>query len=147
MKKMRLAVGGVGLAVVVSVALARGSLNPPAGPVQPTGRTLTEIYERVGSAGGGGGAPASWSHETLAFGTDGAFVTIVSGAGLLHGVRMSAPTTDGSAVLTIRVDGAEVHRLRAAPFSSLDLNVRFSQSVEVRRQGGGSDVVALYALD
>ena len=147
MKQLKVVAGCGLLAAAVSIAFARGSLTPPAGPVEPTGRTLTEIYNRVGSAGGGGGAPATWSHAGFAFGTDGAFVPVVAGSGTLHRVVMSAPTADGSATMILRIDGQDIHRMRASVFASMELNIRFEQGVEIRRQGGGSDALLLYALD
>lgn len=147
MKKSMVVSGCAVMAAAVSIALARGSLTPPAGPIEPTGRTLSEIYNRVGSAGGGGGAPATWSHAGFSFGTDGAYVPVVTGSGTLHRVVMSAPTADGSATMMLRIDGQDTHRMRASVFASMELNIRFEQSVEIRRQGGGSDALLLYALD
>ncbi|HVZ93647.1 MAG TPA: hypothetical protein VG797_03970 [Phycisphaerales bacterium] len=71
-------------ALVVGVlALARaGDVNPPAGPVQPTMRTLEEIYALLAQQASGSSQQWSYWHRNGAAGT----VVVVPSAGVLHGI-------------------------------------------------------------
>jgi len=65
-----------------------GDLNPPAGPVSSTMRTLDEIYDAVVSGGGSANCPPCvWD---VAYLDPGAGETeVVSGSGVIHGVMLS----------------------------------------------------------
>ncbi|MFT3686654.1 MAG: hypothetical protein QM783_17335 [Phycisphaerales bacterium] len=43
----RTLLGAAGIGAIAAMSKAGGPLNPPAGPVASTGRTLDEVYNRI----------------------------------------------------------------------------------------------------
>lgn len=76
----------VSLAVIACtyVISRAGPLDPPAGKVAPTMRTLEEIYDRIGP--GGGGSTQVWNASLASSGSVGTGGVLVNGPGVLHAV-------------------------------------------------------------
>lgn len=114
---------GVATAVVASRAGAGGPLNPPAGSVGSTGRTLDEIYNRVGSTGelrsvipGGSGVyfistPGSYVLGGNRSGTGSVITVLANDVTLdLNGFTLTtSSTTDACLTVTNGADRVYVH--------------------------------------
>jgi hypothetical protein len=75
-RRTLLSAAGIGALAAMSKA---GPLNPPAGPVAPTGRTLDEVYNKIPDAVPGGGAgdgrtPILGGTSTVTIGQPGSYV-------------------------------------------------------------------------
>jgi hypothetical protein len=89
--------GFVGMAIVlgvltVMVFVNAGALNPPSGPVQPTMRTLDEVYDAASQR-----CPlCPWSYKYL---ESSAQTEAVPGAGILHGIWLYGFSQNNSSVV------------------------------------------------
>lgn len=142
----------LGLALGVCAAMMAstgrsGPLNPPPGPVQPTMRTLDEIYDRLGAGGGS----ERWQYTNVTnFVSPETFVRLVNGSGKLHAVIASR---SGSGVVDLWVRDGLGRQLGPYYFNSgndktlrIEFDTAFESAIDIR--GGGFDTLTLlYRLD
>lgn len=87
-RRALLGVAGIGAIAALSKA---GPLNPPAGPVTPTGRTTDEIFNKIPSGGSGDGRIAIPAGSTISISNPGSYLLTgnVTGTGA-NGIAISA---------------------------------------------------------
>ncbi|MEM8834796.1 MAG: hypothetical protein AAGD00_03145 [Planctomycetota bacterium] len=164
-----LAAGAVGVASIVMVSSA-GDLNPPSGPVSPTGVSLSELSAQVSALGGAQGpwriAYASDPYSDSPVGPGPDAVLVSEGPGVVHAISASAGAQliiDGVAVTPKR---NSVSRERGDGFNLVEspggeiatqstsdtgnqytvLNVRYEHSFGVRYNNafGGGELSVLW---
>lgn len=95
----RVMLGALGVGAIAALAKA-GPINPPAGPVTPTGRTLDEVYNKIPEGGGGDGRIAIPGGTT-------SYTISQPGSYVLTGNRVSANTAIviGASGVTLDLNG------------------------------------------
>ncbi len=127
-----------------------GDLNPPAGAIEPTLRTLQEIYNRIGELNGQDGcACGPWqSLVTPNVGTT--TTSLLSGNGFVHAVIVKEGRgieflSNGDSTII-----ADLSTPAGSPTSQFVLNIRYENGLSFRAINGanGSDrCTVLYRAD
>jgi hypothetical protein len=87
----RTLLGAAGIGAIAAISKA-GPLNPPAGSVAPTGRTLDEVYDRIPVVGGSDGrTPIPGGATAASLSTPGSYVLTGNIATAGAGITISAP--------------------------------------------------------
>lgn len=137
MSSNRLIVAAVvcGMGLVLSLGL--GPIDPPPGPVSPTGKTLQQIHDRIGEVGAASACDCGpWLSTTTPNVLD-TPVELVAGSGLIHAVII--PDAHGIKILS----GVGVNEILDLAIPSPGgpsrkpekyvLNIRYENGLSVKR--------------
>lgn len=147
------AIGGACLVGLIAGARA-GDLSPPPGPIQPTMRTLDEIYGKIGtlSTGGSGGR---WTSATLP--ANSSTKVLAAAPGVVHSAILGpingcddftlydSATTDVAGKRVIcRIQNPSLDEAHSRQYS---LDVEFTQGLVYFSSGCRGPDVVIYKLD
>lgn len=134
-----------------------GDLNPPAGPVAPTMRTLDEIYDLVAASGGPAECPPCvWEASFFPDVDPNIWRLVVPGSGVIHAVIPTRCSSGlwvadgdpdaGGVVIGVFFEGASSGTSMYASYYC-PLDVRFENGLYLKKNAGGSQGTVLFRSD